>query len=198
MYLLKNLGYLYTWGFWRAKIATSDVWTVAALAGKEFPKDPGKSQFGLKTLAGQYVDTLTDAQRQAIESYNGNHYTLLGDVGVTYDGKTASGEWMDVVRDLASLRVNLQYDFADLLISNDKIAFTDDGIGTVVTALRARLDTSVADGILADTPRYTITAPRAAAVSTANRQARRLAGVTFNARLAGSILKIQVRGRVAA
>lgn len=198
MYLLKNLGYLYTWGFWRAKIATSDAWAVAALMGKEFPKDPGKSQFGLKTLAGQYVDTLTDAQRQAIESYNGNHYTLLGDVGVTYDGKTASGEWMDVVRDLASLRVNLQYDFADLLISNDKIAFTDDGIGTVVTALRARLDKSVEDGILADTPRYTISAPRAAAVSTANRQARRLAGVTFNARLAGSILKIQVRGRVAA
>ena len=195
-YVLKTAGYLQTWGLWCGRIATSDSWSACALFGKEFPKDPGASQFAFKTLAGVTVDALTETQRQAIESYNLNHCTLLSDVGVTYPGKVAGGEWMDVIRDLASLKVNLQYDLADLLVSNDKVPFTDDGIGLVVAALRARLGTSVAAGILADG--FTITAPRASAVSSANKQARRLTSVTFGATLAGSILGLQVRGRVSA
>jgi hypothetical protein len=35
-------------------------------------------------------------------------------------------------------------------------------------------------------------------VSTADRQARRLTGITFDARMAGAILGIRLRGRVAA
>lgn len=197
-YVLKNLGYLRTFGAWRAKIGTADACTAAAWMGEEFPKDPGASSWGHKTLVGQSTDALTDAQRQAIESYNLNHYTLLGDAGVAYPGKVAGGEWIDVIRDLDSVRVNLQYDLADLLLSNDKIPFTDAGIAQVVSIVRARMQASVRGGIFADDTPFTVTAPRASAVSTTNRQNRTLPGVTFGARMAGSILNIQVRGRVAA
>lgn len=197
-YVLKNAGYLRTFGVWRAKIGTADACTAAAWMGEEFPKDPGASSWGHKTLAGQSTDSLTDAQRQAIESYNLNHYTLLGDVGVAYPGKVAGGEWIDVIRDLDSVRVNLAYDLADLLISNDRIPFTDAGISQVVAVVRARMQTSVTAGIFADDTTFTVSAPRASSVSTTNRQNRVLPGVTFGARMAGSILNIQVRGRVAA
>lgn len=197
-YTLKNLNYLYAFGIWRAKIATSDSWAAAALLGLELAKAPGSSQSAFKTLAGQYADDLTDTRRQAIESYNLNHYTLLSDVGVTYPGKVAAGEWMDVVRDLASLRVDLQTDVAEVQIANDKITFDDDGVSLVATKIRARLTTATEARILATSPKFTLNVPRATAVPSADRQARRLTGITFDARMAGSILGIRLRGRVAA
>lgn len=201
-YTLSNLGYLRTGLVWRGKIATSDSWAACAWMGLQFAKDPGTSTFAHKTLAGQYTDSLSDAQRAAIESYKANHYTLLADAGITFPGKVAGNEWLDIIRDLDFLRVNLQYDLADLLLSNEKIPFTDAGIGQVVAAVRARLTRSIstdtAPNILADDPKPVVSAPRASAVSTANRQARTLPSVTFSARVAGAIHTIDVNGRVSA
>lgn len=197
-YTLKNLSYLYALGIWRGKIATSDSWAAPALLGLELSKTPGSSHFGMKTLAGQYTDALTDAQRQAVESYNLAHYTLLAGVGVTYPGKVASGEWADVVRDLASLRVDLQTDVAEAQIANDKLAFDDSGISVIAAKIRARLQLATDAGILATSPKFTLVIPRATAVSSADRQARRLTGITFDARMAGAIIGIRLRGRVAA
>lgn len=197
-YQLKNANYLRTSWMFRRKIGTVDACTVAAWAGKEFAKDPGRSTWGHKTLAGQTPDTLTNTERAAIESYNGNHYASLGGRSVANPGKVAGNEWMDVTRDLDSVRVNLQYDLVDVELANDKIPMTDEGINLVGTAVGKRMQLSVDAGIFANDPRYTVTVPRASAVSTTNRQNRVLPGVTFQARVAGSIHKIQVRGRVAA
>ena len=201
-YTLSNLGYLRTGLMWRGKIATSDSWAACAWMGLQFAKDPGASTFAHKTLVGQYTDSLSDAQRAAIESYKANHYTLLADAGITFPGKVAGNEWLDIIRDLDFLRVNLQYDIADLLLSNEKIPFTDAGIGQIVACVRARLTRSIstdtAPNILADDPKPVVSAPRASAVSTANRQARTLPSVTFSARVAGAIHTIDINGRVAA
>lgn len=197
-YTIKNLGYLYTDLVWRGKIATDDSWAAAAWIGHEFPKSPGTSTFAHKTLAGQYTDSLTDSQRQAIEGYNANHYTLMADAGITWSGKVASGEWIDVVRSLDYARVELQYDLAELFLSVDKIPFTDAGIGQIVTIVRAWGNRMIAEGIFADDTTFVVSAPRASAVSTANRQARRLPDVTFSGRLAGAIHSTTVTGRVSA
>jgi hypothetical protein len=197
-YLMKSLGYLYSWGFWRAKIATPDACASAALLGKELPKTPGSSHFAAKTLAGQYIDAITDAQRQAIEGYNLNHYTYLGDVGVTFPGKVAAGEWMDVVRDLAALRADLQADMVDTQISNDKIPIDDDGLGLVAAKIRSRLQLATDARVLATNPKFTLTIPRPLDIPQSDRQARTVTGITWEARLAGAVLKIKIRGRVAA
>lgn len=197
-YLMKSLGYLYSWGLWRAKIATPDACASAALLGKELPKTPGSSHFAAKTLAGQYIDAITDAQRQAIEGYNLNHYTYLGDVGVTFPGKVAAGEWMDVVRDLAALRADLQADMVDTQISNDKIPIDDDGLGLVAAKIRSRLQLATDARVLATNPKFTLTIPRPLDIPQSDRQARTVTGITWEARLAGAVLKIKIRGRVAA
>lgn len=195
-YQLKNANYLRTAWVFRRKIGTLDACTPAAWTGKEFAKDPGASAWGHKTLAGQTADELTNTERAAIESYNGNHYASLGGRAVANPGKVAGNEWLDVTRDLDSVRVNLQYDLVDLELANDKIPMTDGGIGLVRTQVEKRMTLSVDAGIFAAGP--TVTAPLAAAVSSTNRQNRILPSVTFQARVAGSIHKIQVRGRVSA
>ena len=197
-YLLSNLSYLRTAWCYRGKIATSDSWMAAAWMGALLPTDPGAATWAHKALAGQYTDTLTDSQRQAIESYKGNHYTLMADAGISYPGKVSGNEWIDIIRDLDSLRTDLQYDLAELLLANDKIPFTDAGIGLIVAMVRKRLTLAQKAGILADDTVPVVSAPRASAVSTSNRQARRLPDVTFSARVAGAIHTIDVNGRVAA
>jgi hypothetical protein len=64
--------------------------------------------------------------------------------------------------------------------------------------IRARLQTATDARILATSPKFVLNIPRATAVPSADRQARRLTGITFDARMAGAILGIRLRGRVAA
>lgn len=193
-YLLKNAGYARSGLLVRRSIGLD--WSAAAWFGEEFPKDAGASTWAHKRLAGISADDFTDAQRQAIESYNANHYTLLGDAPVTFPGKVAWGDYIDSTRNEDALRVDVQYTLADLLISNDKIPFTDAGISLVLAALNGVATRSVQAGILADSPAPVVRAPRASAVSAANKRARNLPDVTLDAYIAGAIHTIQARVRV--
>jgi hypothetical protein len=82
-----------------------------------------------------------------------------------------------------------------VLVANEKVPFTDEGIGLVAASVRAVLTAAVAAGVLAS---FSLTVPRASAVSTANKTARNLPGVTFTGVLAGAIHTTAVTGRVSA
>jgi len=110
----------------------------------------------------------------------------------------AAGEWMDVVRDLAALRADLQADMADTQISNDKIPIDDDGLGLIAAKIRSRLQLATDGRILATNPKFTLTIPRPLDIPQSDRQVRTVTGITWEARLAGAVLKIKIRGRVAA
>ena len=79
-----------------------------------------------------------------------------------------------------------------------KIPFTNAGIGRIVTEVRAQLeDGRTVGGIDPDVP-FTVTAPLASEVSSADRAARVLSGVEFNAKLAGAIHQLEISGNVSA
>ena len=80
-----------------------------------------------------------------------------------------------------------------VLRSSNKIPFTDDGIDTVGNALRGALRADVTDGIYST---FTVTTPAASAVSSADKAARSLTGVTFTATLAGAIHLTTITGTV--
>lgn len=194
-YTLKTAGYTRTDGIYRAALGTSTAWSAAAWMASQFVRAPGNATAAYKSLAGISADDLTASQRTALESYNLNFYTTAGGVAITFPGKTASGEWIDVVRDLDWMRARLQEAVYAVLVANGKVAFTDEGIGLVAAAVRAVLTASVAANVLAS---YTLTVPRASAVSSANKSARNLPGVTFTGVLAGAIHTAAVTGRVSA
>lgn len=194
-YALKAAGYTRTDGIYRAALGTSTAWSAAAWKAVQFVREPGSATSAYKTLAGIEPDALTAAERAAMESYNLNFYTTAGGVAITFPGKTASGEWIDVVRDLDWMRARLQEAVYAVLIANGKVAFTDEGIGLVAAAVRAVLTAAVAANVLAS---FTLTIPRASAVSSANKSARNLPGVTFTGVLAGAIHTAAVTGRVSA
>jgi len=196
-YLIKNAGYTRTTLWFHPKLGTADSLLAAALMGMELAKDPGASKWSYKSLAGIASYALTTTQRAAVESYNANHYLDAAGLPITYPGKVASGEWIDVVRDLDWLTARLKERQLAVQTSNDKVPFTDGGIALLLAEVRAQLTDGVEAGVLAASPVPTATAPRAAAVSSANKAARNLPGVTFQATLAGSINTLTIRGRVA-
>lgn len=194
-YTLKTAGYTRTDGIYHPELGTATAWAAAAWKARQFVGAPGSATAAFKSLAGVSSYDLTTAQRAALESYNLNFYTTAGALALTFPGKTASGEWIDVVRDLDWMRSRLQEGIFGVLVANAKVPFTDEGIGLVAASVRAVLTAAVAAGVLAS---FSLTVPRASAVSTANKTARNLPGVTFTGVLAGAIHTTAVTGRVSA
>lgn len=190
---LKATGYTRTsvWGYPHLGLATGQL--AAALLGRCLPLDPGSITFAHKELAGVTVVSLTETQQAAIEGKNANHYTEIGDGGNTFPGKVAEGEWIDVIRDIDRSFDRMQTAVLSVLRSSNKIPFTDDGIDTVGNALRGALRADVTDGIYST---FAVTTPAASAVSSADKAARSLTGVTFSATLAGAIHLTTITGTV--
>jgi len=69
-------------------------------------------------------------------------------------------------------------------------------VAVVEADVRAILDLGIAKGLIASTPAYTVSVPLAADVSSANKIARNLPDVTWEATLAGAIHHVTITGRV--
>lgn len=204
MSTLRDAGYKHSLGWFYPAIGLASGWIAAAAFGNRLPADPGSDTWSFKTIAGIAVLPITDTQRSAILSTpdstgkNGNLYEMLDGAGATFNGRTASGEWVDVVRGLDWFRVNLKSRIVAAQRANEKIPFTDNGIDILRNVVRGMIADAVRVGLFADAPKATVTAPRAAAVSSGDRSARNLPGVGFSAPLAGAVLYTHVAGTAAA
>lgn len=170
--------------------------TDAAFLGRWLPLTPGSETMKFKTLAGVAADAHTDTQLGYLRAKNVNHYITVGGVDMTAEGKTAEGEYMDVIRFIDWLYANIQEDVFAVLTSNNKIPFTDGGIAQIESVVRAVLQRGVVAGGLASSPAFEVTVPLAADVSAADKASRTLPDVEFSATLAGAIHAVEITGRV--
>lgn len=195
-YVLKAAGYARTAYLYTPGLYTE--WHAAAWEGERLPANPGSDTWAFKTLRGVSAYSLTDTQRSALEGKNGNHYQTVAGNAIADPGKSASGEWLDVTRFIDWLRARMRERIFGVQLNAPKIPFTDAGIGRVVTEVRAQLEDGVTVGGIDPGTPFTVTAPRAADVSEADRAARVLSGVEFNAKLAGAIHQLTISGNVSA
>jgi hypothetical protein len=168
----------------------------AALLGKWLPYTPGSETVKFKTLAGQTATRLTDSELAQLRAKNVNHYISVAGVSMLAEGKTCQGEYMDVIRFVDWLYANIQEEIFEVLTLETKVPFTDPGIGQIESAIRAVLQRGVQAGGLSADPQFTVTVPKAANVSTANKSARTLPSVSFAATLAGAIHAVTINGTV--
>jgi len=168
----------------------------AAAAGLLLPATPGSETWAFKTLSGPSVDTLTSTNRTNALAVRANVYTSIAGVPVTQMGTTFSGQYIDVVRGRDWLSSRLAEDVFELLASLLKVPFTDSGIALVENAVRGVLQEAVDVGLLASSPAFVVTVPRAASVSSANKALRLLPDVNFTATLSGAIHKVTIAGTI--
>jgi hypothetical protein len=167
----------------------------AAWMAKQFTQKPGSDTWKFKTLASVTVDTLSEAARVAILGKNGNIYTATSSVNITEDGKSGAGEWLDAVRFVDWQRARLQFLLFTAFVNNGKIPFTDPGLDLIGSIIDGGLDEGVAVGGFA--PGSTsVTVPKALAVPSTDRAARKATGIKFSGRLAGAIHELDIDGTI--
>ncbi len=186
--------YTRTWGLFSRNV--NNDYRCAAWLSKEIVKQPGSSTWAHKTLAGITADNLKSGWETTINNKKWSHYTAVGGRNVTFESMTPAGEFADIIHFIDWLHARVQESVWDVLASNDKIPFTDRGVELVASAIRQILRQGVQVGGLKGDPAPTVTFPRVADVSTANRANRILPDGKFTAELAGAIHKLVIRGKV--
>lgn len=165
-----------------------------ALIGRCAPLDPGKVTFHGKTLQGVNPVALTGTHRTNVRARNAWSYERKAGRNLTFDGKVFSGEYIDVVRDLDFVDDDISKSIFEVIADADKVPFTDEGIALIEGALRGAMERAEAAKIFA--PGWTITVPKAADVSVADKAARTVPDIKFAATLAGAIHAAEVLGVV--
>ncbi len=168
----------------------------AGWLGVILAKDPGKATTAFKSIAGLTTDAWTAANLTTLDTDNTNYYVETNAVPLTYPGKTHGGEWIDVTRDVDWLEARLAERLLALQVNNDKVPFTNAGISMVVNEVRGQLAEAEAAGVIDSG--WEVTRPDVLDVSDANRIARNLTGVEFEARLAGAVHTVTINGRITA
>lgn len=173
----------------------------AGIFGSCLPKLPGGETWKFRQLSGVPATTYTPTEIANMKAKNCNFYNPCAGVNITEPGVLASGRFVDFQRYLDYVTARIGERVYRVQVTNDKIPFTDDGIGLIEAEVTGQL---IADATrnppvqqpALDRTTIVVTAPKAADVSTVDRDARNLPGVDFSARYTGAIHKATITGRV--
>lgn len=167
----------------------------AAIAGRCLPEDPGTETWAHKQLtltAG--ASSLTSTQRTNLRAKKCGFFETIGGVGATFDGKTSgsSDTYMDVIRLNDETRSRIEEALVNLALSVSKIPYTNAGIFSVGSTIKAVLERQENKGAIAQG--WVVTVPDIADVPTADKTARELNGVKFDYTVTGAIQSMDVSG----
>lgn len=190
---LKALAYVRTALIWSTD---QENYPDAAWLGRVLPDVPGSETWKFKTLAGIAADNLTGAQESNATGKNANVYKAVGGINITFEGKMASGEFIDVTRLIDWAVARIQETVYSRLVNVEKIPFTDAGVAVILEAISSVIKQGQINGGIATDPSPTITAPKVADVPSASRAARTLPDVEFDFTLAGAVHRVEVQGVV--
>lgn len=159
-------------------------------------KQAGSITWKFKQIAGVPADVLNTTELGYLTSKNANYFEYVGGVNIiSSDAKVASGEYIDVIHGVDWLTARIAERVFALLINNDKVPYTEKGIGLIETEVKAQLQQGVEIGLL--TPNtVVVTTPALSSIPSADKASRILRNVTFSAQLAGAIHKTVIRGKL--
>ena len=168
----------------------------AAWAGRKLPTDPGSEQWRYANLSGVATDVLSSTEQANLNGKNVNHYTNVGGVGIVQKGKMASGQWIDVTRFLDWFTARVQEGIYALLVSVEKVPYTDGGVTSLEAIVRAKIEEGIRVGGISREDGYIVTSQKVSEVDPQLRQDRIFPDIEFEFRLAGAIGEVTVKGFV--
>ena len=192
---LVALAYARTAGIWHRAIGGTE-YAADAFMASFLGRDPGAATPAFKTLAGITADDLRTGEKTALAAKNFTRYMRQGGANITFEGKTPSGRYIDVTRNVDWIDAEVRANIYAAFLNNPVVPYTNAGILIIKGAVEQALKTGIEKGIIANDTPYTVTVPAVADTLAADRAARILRNVAFTARLAGAIHKTIVRGNV--
>ena len=208
---LNGFGYTRSFGVYdseagvNADPTTGTTYAEAAWFGRMLPLAPGSATWMFKSLTGIASDGLNTTQANYVLAKEGNTYETIGGQSITREGTVASGEYIDIIRGIDWLESRIEERIYSRLVNLAKIPFTDAGLQLIAAEVEAQLIDAQNVGVLAqDTVDdegnivrgYTITVPKVSSISTADKVARSLSGISFIGKLAGAVHTVAIQGNV--
>lgn len=167
-----------------------------AWIGYQLQEQPGSNTWAYKQLSGVTVSTLSDTEANNIKAKNGNTYERIGGLNVTVGGKMFGGEWIDVMVFVDWLEARMKERLWFRLANSKKIPYTAAGAAILEAEVRAQLNDGIRVGGLADSPAPVVRTVDVLSVAPNLRAQRIYDGIEFEARLAGAIHFVKIRGTV--
>ena len=170
-----------------------------------FSYAPGSETWAYKMLSGVQAAELTTREMGRFDEANVNYYISCANKDITLQGKVVGGEWIDVIRFRDWLKNEMQIKIFSLFVKYPKIPYLDSGITLVENQMRAALQNGQEAGGIAMTEfdeneepveGFTVTVPKAASLSSAERASRKLRNCRYTARLAGAIHMVEIQGNL--
>lgn len=168
----------------------------AAWLGARLPYEPGSETWAFARLNGVAAVNLTATHRLNLTNRRASSIENVAGINITFGGQTGDGNYIDVRRGLDWLEDDMAKGVFGVLAANPKIPYTDKGAAVLEGEVRASLKRATDRGILTDNPAFTITVPKVADQSTADKTARLFSNIKFSATLAGAVHKVTVNGTV--
>jgi hypothetical protein len=189
------------------EIPAENYYISLAMMAKCFGYDPGSETWALKALAGVYPCKLNTTMKKYCDANNVTYFTTYAKKNITSSmgGKVLGNEWIDTIRFRDWLKNDMQERVFNLLVLNQKVPYTDDGITGVEGKMEESLKAGQDVGGIAPTeyddddneiPGYTITVPKSTELTDAQKASRQLTGCKFKAKLAGAIQAVEIGGNL--
>ncbi len=194
---LKAKGYDRSFGIY-TKDGVGNAMIEAAWVGRFSAEPIGSAIWIYKELDGIIADGYTATEESYLQSKNANYYTTVEDESVVFgENKVVGGEYIDVMLGATWVEVRMGERIWGLIKAQNKINYTNAGISMVEIKMREVLDEAVAMNILTSDDPIRVVVPNANNIPSSTRNTRILSGITFEARLAGAIQKVDgIRGTV--
>lgn len=186
-------------------VATPEAAVVGATAGLTV------GAFTYKSIILSGVKGLNLTDNNITDIHNQNAITILTKAGdiVTSEGKTAAGEYIDVIDSIDWIISNIEYQTQKLLNNQTKIPYTNAGIGMLESATINVLETAGRMGMLSASSdseetgassggsyNYTTNFALREDTSSSDRSQRKYVGGQFSFTISGAIHEVEVNGEI--
>lgn len=170
-----------------------------AIVGLQGPKDPGSTTWKFKTVTGVTASDINTTQSIVLKGTKYdygkgyNTYEAKGGRVIFAEGRTVSGEFIDVIRFADWLRARMVERIFLTLVNSEKIPYTPAGYAVIEGRMREVLNEGVGVGGLYS---YEVTVPNPRSTDPNSRANRVATGFKFKGVLAGAVHFVEIAGNL--
>lgn len=173
---------------------TIDVdFTEVAWVGDQLQYTPGSNDWDFKSLSGPTVTALSSTQVANLRAKSVNFYRRVAGVEIMQDGNMVSGEPIDIVILADWIKARMQEGIFNRMVNLLKIPYTRAGFAIIESEMRTALTEGQDNGGI-DT--FSINIPDPLSIPLNQRAGRVASGITFTARLTGSVRRVIIQGNL--
>lgn len=174
--------------------------TITALVAETASKEIGSFTYKNIPLVNVTPANITPTELKTLHKFNINSYVTKCGVGVTSEGKTMSGEYIDIIDAKDWLILQIEYRLQQALINNNKIPYDNNGISMLESIVVNVLLDAYNNGMIAEsddgTPAFTVNFAKRSETKASDREKRQYMEGKFSFDLAGAIHEVTVNGTI--